>query len=111
MHYVPTNCTGLFQPCDVGVQRILKLAMRRSALKDIVNNTVKQLAQGVKPTMVTFEKSLPIIRNNSVSWLVNGYEAINRPDLVKKVTLKNTFNLPYLSNTIIGFPALFNWTG
>jgi len=28
IHYIPANCTGLFQPCDVGIQRILKLALR-----------------------------------------------------------------------------------
>jgi len=28
IHYVPANCTGLFQPCDVGIQRVLKLAVR-----------------------------------------------------------------------------------
>ena len=27
IHYVPANCTGLFQPCDVGIQRVLKLAI------------------------------------------------------------------------------------
>jgi hypothetical protein len=85
IHYVPANCTGLFQPCDVGIQRVLKLAIRRSALQDIVKSTMEQLSQGIEPDMVTFEKGLPVVRNQSVSWLVNGYEAINNPDLVKKV--------------------------
>jgi hypothetical protein len=89
VHYVPANCTGLFQPCDVGIQRVLKLAIRHAALQDVINNTMEQLEQGIEPRMVTFEKSLPIIRNSSVSWLVKGYEAINKPELVKKVILKN----------------------
>ena len=88
IHYVPANCTGLFQPCDVGIQRVLKLAIRRSALQDIISDTVKQLDQGIEPNMVTFEKRLPIVRDLSVKWLVNGYKAINNPDLVKKVTFK-----------------------
>jgi len=41
IHYVPANCTGLFQPCDVGIQRVLKLAIRRSALQDVINDTTE----------------------------------------------------------------------
>jgi hypothetical protein len=110
IHYVPANCTGIFQPCDVGIQRILKLAIRCSALQDIISNTMEQLGQGIEPSMVTFEKKLPIVRNNSVRWLVNGYKAINKPDLVQKVIAKVLLLLFYPSNAITGFPTLFNWT-
>ena len=85
IHYVPANCTSLFQPCDVGIQRILKLAIRRSALKDIVDDTMEQLNAGVQANKVVFAKKLPVIRDHSVSWLVNGYEAINRVEIVEKV--------------------------
>jgi hypothetical protein len=98
IHYVPANCTGLFQPCDVGIQRVLKLAIRRSALQDIINNTMEQLAQGTEPSMVTFEKGLPLVRNRSVKWLVNGYKAIDNPDLVQKVIFKCIPSLSHLSN-------------
>jgi hypothetical protein len=91
IHYVPANCTGLFQPCDVGIQRVLKLAIRRSALQDIINNTMEQLGKGIEPAMVTFEKGLPAVRNQSVRWLVNGYKAINKPELIQKVILKNVY--------------------
>ena len=85
IHYIPANCTGLFQPCDVGIQRILKLAIKRSALQDIINDTMEQLGHGTEPSKVTFEKRLGIVRDRSIRWLVNGYEAINKPELVKKV--------------------------
>jgi hypothetical protein len=98
IHYVPANCTGLFQPCDVGIQRVLKLAIRRSALQDIINNTMEQLAQGTEPSMVTFEKGLPLVRNRSVKWLVNGYKAIDNPGLVQKVIFKCIPSLSHLSN-------------
>ena len=87
IHFVPANCTGLFQPCDVGIQQVLKLAIRRSALSDIVNHTMDQLNAGATPNEITFEKGLPVLRNCSVGWLVNGYEAINNPEIVQKVTL------------------------
>ena len=98
IHYVPANCTGLFQPCDVGIQRVLKLAIRRSALQDIIDNTMEQLSQGVGPEGVKFEKKLPLVRNRSVRWLVNGYKAINRPDFVQKVTFRIILKLSHLSN-------------
>ena len=58
IHYVPANCTGLFQPCDVGIQRVLKLAIKHSALQDIINDTVSQLDKGIEPNVVTFEKNI-----------------------------------------------------
>ena len=86
IHYIPANCTGLFQPCDVGVQQVLKLAIRQTALKDIVDNTMQQLKSGVEPDKVVFEKKLGVVRNHSVGWLVNAYEAINECELVEKVS-------------------------
>jgi len=87
IHFIPANCTGLFQPCDVGIQRVLKLAIRRSALKDIVDHTTSQLNSGVTPNQIIFEKKLPVVRDRSVQWLINGYEAINNPEIVQKVIL------------------------
>jgi len=85
IHYVPANCTGLFQPCDVGIQKVLKPAIRHTALEDIINDTIQQLNSGTDPTGVTFEKRLPVVRDHSIRWLVNGYKAINNPELIKKV--------------------------
>ena len=86
IHYVPTNCTGIFQPCDVGIQQVLKLAIKRTALQDVINDTTEQLNSGVDPSAVTFEKKLPVVRDHSIRWLVNAYEAINNPELIKKVS-------------------------
>ena len=85
IHFVPANCTGLFQPCDVRIQRVLKLAIKRSALKDIVDHTMDQLNSGMTPDQVSFDKRIGVVRNRSVTWLVNGYEAINNPEIVQKV--------------------------
>ena len=85
IHFVPANCTGLFQPCDVGIQRILKLAIKRSALSDIVDHTMNQLSLDTPPDQITFDKRIGVVRDRSVMWLVNGYEAINNPEIVQKV--------------------------
>ena len=61
IHYVPANCTGFFQPCDVGIQQVLKLAIRCSALQDVTNDTTEQLGHGIEPSKVIFEKRLPVV--------------------------------------------------
>ena len=109
IHYVPANCTGLFQPFDVGIQQVLKLAIRQTALQDIINETMQQLGHGVEPSMVTFEMWLPIIQDCSFRWLVNGYEAINNPELIKKVIFKSVLSFSQLADIITGFSTLFYW--
>jgi len=44
--YVPGGCTGVHQPCDVGIQWPLKLSMRKSYHEDIVNEFILQLEEG-----------------------------------------------------------------
>ena len=109
IHYIPANCTGIFQPCDVGIQCVFKLAIRRSALQDVINGTMEQLGSGVEPSKVEFEKRLGVVWDCSVRWLVNGYEAINNPELVKKVIFTDTFTYFSLSDIILGFSILFYW--
>jgi len=110
IHYILANCTGLFQPCDVGIQHVLKLAIKCSALQDIINHTMEQLGHGVKPSKVTFEKQLDIVRDCSIRWLVNGYEAINNPEVVKKVISIDILSSSYLPDIFTGFSTLFYWT-
>jgi hypothetical protein len=57
---------------------------------------------------VEFEKRLGVVRDRSVRWLVNGYEAINNPELVKKVIFTDTFTY-FSSDIILGFSTLFYW--
>ena len=87
IRYVPGGCTGVFQPCDVGIQRILKHAMRKTALSHVVNETIAHLEKDKDPGTIVLEKGICELRNRSVEWLVNGYNAINNRDFVKKVHL------------------------
>lgn len=83
--YVPAACTGLFQPCDVGVQRVFKHAVRRSSHAHIVAETVEQLNNDIMPAKVTINKKVGILRNRSVEWLVNAYHAIDDAALIRQV--------------------------
>ena len=64
---------------------MLKLAIKQTALSDVVDNTMNQLKSGITPDKVTFEKKIGVVRDCSVKWLVNAYEAINNPEIVQKV--------------------------
>jgi hypothetical protein len=44
--FIPGRCTGLWQPLDVGIQRMMKLSMHRSAHSDIVNEFSAQMEKG-----------------------------------------------------------------
>lgn len=79
--YVPGGCTGLFQACDVGLQRILKLAIRQASHSDVVQETLTAIESGISPEAIINDRSLPTLRNRSVNWLLKGFHAINRPEI------------------------------
>jgi hypothetical protein len=83
--FVPGGCTGIFQACDIGLQRIFKIGIRNAAHADVVIETVNTLRAGVAPEQVVNDQTLPTLRNRSVNWILQGYNSINRPELVKKV--------------------------
>jgi hypothetical protein len=83
--YVPANCTGIAQPCDVGIQRPFKLAIKQAQHADIVEETLHLLQSGVDPENVRLDTSIGTLRDRSVGWLVKAYNKINNPSMVKKV--------------------------
>ena len=54
---------------------------------------MEQLNAGVQLSKVVFERKLTIVWNHSVEWLVNGYEAINRCEVVDKAGYLSIFYL------------------
>ncbi|KAH7905095.1 hypothetical protein BJ138DRAFT_978747, partial [Hygrophoropsis aurantiaca] len=86
------------------VQRPFKLAVKRSQLADIVNEAVVLLQNGEEPSALRLDTTLPALRDRSLSWLVDGYCAINDPKIVKQAfalcTVDNgRFNLSFESLT------------
>ncbi|KAG9103731.1 hypothetical protein FRC07_009937, partial [Ceratobasidium sp. 392] len=82
--YVPGNCTGLFQPCDVGLQRVLKAAVRNASHNNVVNETVAALQSGTPDEKIMNDQSVPMLRERSLGWILEAYHAVNKPNLVKK---------------------------
>ena len=79
---MPGGCIGVYQPCDVGIQQRLKLSTRKSYHEDIVNDFLKELDKG-NPTP-SLNESLGVIRDQSVQWMWNAYQALNNKELVKR---------------------------
>jgi hypothetical protein len=84
--FVPAGCTGLLQPCNVGVQLPIKHSLKRSAHKDIVNEVLRQLEAGASPQKVTIDSGIKVMRNQTVGWLWRAYNTVNKPDIIKKVS-------------------------
>ncbi|KAF9558800.1 hypothetical protein CPC08DRAFT_549321 [Agrocybe pediades] len=64
LDFVPGGCTGVHQPCDVGIQRPLKLSIRKSYHEDIVTELLSELDRG--NTEPLLKDSISVIRNRSV---------------------------------------------
>lgn len=76
----------MYQPCDVGIQRVLKHALKRAAHVDLVKETVEQLdANGGDADQVKYDTTLGTLRDRSLGWLLKAYEVCNNPAFIKKV--------------------------
>lgn len=85
LDFVPGGCTGLFQPCDVGIQRPLKLAARKSQQNDLLQEAKRKLESGDMAEFIVFDKTLGTLRNRSVQWMLDAHDAVNTPEIVLKV--------------------------
>ncbi|PPR06358.1 hypothetical protein CVT26_004631 [Gymnopilus dilepis] len=65
LDYVPGGCTGVAHPCDVGIQRPLKLS---------IEGNMNQ----------RFKESSADLRNRTPRWLWNAYNALQDKEMVKK---------------------------
>ncbi len=94
--FVPGNCTGAFQPADVGLQRISKHNLKQTLFRFLVEEQQKQVKQGINPAAVKIATGLPKLHDASVAGLVELYEFMNGPsgrDNVKKVDNSSLFAL------------------
>jgi hypothetical protein len=83
LHYVPAGCTGIFQACDVGIQRIFKHSLKRSYHQDVVAEILEQIGRGEEH--IVAEKRVAVLRDRSVSWLWDAHQILNNEKTVKKV--------------------------
>ncbi|KAF8240865.1 hypothetical protein L208DRAFT_1230834 [Tricholoma matsutake] len=86
--FVPGGCTGIHQPCDVGIQHPLKLSLKCLYHEDVVNQFLTQFdeKEDGEPEALIFNETPGMLRDSSVQWLWDAFNAVNKPNLVKKVS-------------------------
>lgn len=82
--FIPGGCTGIWQPLDVGVQRVMKLSIKRSAHRDIVDEVSTQIASGRKE--IRLDVTLATLRDRAVGWVVNAIHEISNTVLICKAS-------------------------
>ncbi|KAJ7722365.1 hypothetical protein B0H16DRAFT_1737746 [Mycena metata] len=70
----------IFQPADVGLQRVGKHILHQDSLDYLVDCFKAQSKKGVAPKDVKFPSSLPILRNATVRGLVKMYDYFQTPE-------------------------------
>ena len=82
---------GIFQPADVGVQKVAKQFICHKMLDYLVDRHKEQLAQGLTPDKVKFTTSMPELRKASVLPIVELYKFLSGPlgrEVVQRVSLE-----------------------
>ncbi|KAL1936970.1 hypothetical protein VTO73DRAFT_2825 [Trametes versicolor] len=93
--FVPGGCTGLVQPADVGLQRLLKHQIKRSATDFVVATATRQLASGKKPADIKLPTDLPTLRNASIAWLLDAFKYFDQnPEVVRKAWVQCKISTP-----------------
>ncbi len=78
--FVPGNCTGIFQPADIGLQHVVKHHQKQCLFHWLVAEQQKQVAQGIDPVKVRITTSYLELWDASVQGLVEVYDFINTLD-------------------------------
>ena len=63
LDYVPGGCTGLWQPCNVSIQHMLKHAVKRSQQSAAINEVYSQLQSGVDEGRIKLDTKLGVLRD------------------------------------------------
>lgn len=82
--YSQVSGTGLFQPADVGLQRVFKHIVKRSASDFFVATICKKLKAGIAPNTAAPPSDLPTLRNATIGWFLDGWKYLqNNPEIVR----------------------------
>ncbi|THV03436.1 hypothetical protein K435DRAFT_747854 [Dendrothele bispora CBS 962.96] len=87
LFFVPANCTGKFQPADIGLQRPIKHFLKQKLFEWMAETHREKIAQGAEPEDIKVSTSLPVLRNASVRPLVEVYKYLSNDhgrSLIKK---------------------------
>jgi hypothetical protein len=84
--FVPGGCTRVWQPLDVGIQHLLKLSIKRSAHRDIVDEAVGQIKAGKAAYEIRLNTKVGVLHDRSVGWVVQAIDDIDNPTTITRVS-------------------------
>ncbi|KIJ50334.1 hypothetical protein M422DRAFT_159836, partial [Sphaerobolus stellatus SS14] len=90
--FVPANCTGVFQPCDVRIQWPFKLSCKCSCHEVVVKEVSDGLDKGEASGHIQIRKEIGVLCDHSVKWLWKVLNDLNKPKLVQSVC-NTSFNI------------------
>ena len=64
----------------------------------MVYEASRALKDGANPTSLYLDTSLTTLHNHSIGWLVDAYEAVNKPEIIKKVCCMSSTSKELSSN-------------
>ena len=81
---VPSNCTDLFQPLDLSVNKPFKDKLRRGFSEWYAQEVAKQLTDNVQPDAVHIDMRMSIVKKLSCRWIMSAYNHIHSsPEIVR----------------------------
>jgi hypothetical protein len=83
--FVPAGMTGLFQPCDVGFQHILKLSLKKSGHEDVVQEVLQELQNGKSAQEISVNTKVRVLRDRTVHWMWTAFSTLNKRHIIQKV--------------------------
>src|SRR5258708_38344331 len=86
LNYIPGGCTGLWQPCDVGIQRILKLAVKHSQQTTVVHKVYSHIQQRMVACDISLDPILRMLRDRPPPTPVNTPNPLHNAMWIQKVS-------------------------
>ncbi|KAF7330683.1 DDE superfamily endonuclease [Mycena sanguinolenta] len=72
--YIPGGCTGVWQPLDVGIQRLMKLSIKRCAHRDVVEEALSQINAGKPPHEIKLDTTIGTLRDSDPATITQAFE-------------------------------------
>ncbi|KAJ6569926.1 hypothetical protein B0H10DRAFT_1710612, partial [Mycena sp. CBHHK59/15] len=66
------------------IQRLLKLSIKRSAHRDIVEEALGQIHAGKSTSEIKLNTTVGVLRDRSVGWIVEAIHDLSDPEIIKK---------------------------
>jgi hypothetical protein len=77
--FVSAGYTGIFQPCDVGLQRVYKHHIWLAANNYFITMVRSKVEEGVCPEEVKLSTALHPLRDVTAAWVLHSINHVNQP--------------------------------